>query len=489
MSGSYDMLQKEALDYGFPTQYLHEVLLLNLSKLLHLDYYTIYNLTISISLGIIFKLILLISAKLEISPNNKKVEVFSGLFFVLYPALHTLYTTQNFIWVICILLLLTGITALFHEKRIVRIAGVICIGYSFQMASLPFVFLPIYWWYSWKYQRKRFISYFVWSSILSAVALILFREVLFPPRNLYLHYNEIVFSKHFFKAVLINLGNYSLFIFLFMLIVFGINGKFHLIHNLFSVKHFRSPDIIFTLLLFAGCCFPYIMANKSPKPFDLFDWSWRHAIVLIIPFSILSLKLHSEKHVSNCKKIDLIQKFTAGLAFLALICATLLSNYGHVQTMLYDKYVVSLLSDKKDLWAKSEILCFSSSVKRMNVPRFYELNELAWESTGQTKWQFYPDSRCNSQDIPSGSLRNSPQLTGMTQSQWKGVYMGGTGNSKWMAIHITGNLDFIKVITGIFRNDHNPLKIEFSELENGVFKGSDEEIEFASSPSGVPRID
>jgi hypothetical protein len=62
----------------------------------------------------------------------------------------------------------------------------------------------------------------------------------------------------------------------------------------------------------------------------------------------------------------------------------------------------------------------------------------------------------------------------MTDIQWKNVYMGGTGNSKWIAIRISGHLDFLDVLSGTFGGDNNPLEIKFSELENGSFKGSDE---------------
>ena len=474
MSNSYEMLNKEALDYGFPSQYLHEIVLVSFSKLLRLDYYSLYNIAIALSLGGIFQLMLILARKLQIEPRNKRDEIVAGFIVVTYPPLHTIYTTQNFVWILCILILLTGIIALFHGNQVIKFFGVILIAYSFQMASLPFVFLPIYWWYCWKFKRKNFVNHVVFSSILSASVLILFRVILFPPQNLYIHYNEIAFNKHFVKMTAINVINFSLFTFIFLILILGLNGKSIRLRKESVFKLFNRPDLIFITLIYLGSCFPYVMANKSPKPIDFYDWSWRHAIVLLVPLTLLTLKLRTKKQAPvEVKKFN-NQRIIQSTAITLFVSVASLSNYGHVQSMVYDKMVIELLSDNKGFWTKSEIVCFESSVNRINVARFYELNELAWESTGETNWQFYPDARCNSQDIPSGSLRNSPQLSGMTDTQWKNVYMGGTGNSKWVAIRISGHLDFLDVLSGTFGGDNNPLKIRFSELENGSYKGSDE---------------
>ena len=468
------MLNKEALDYGFPSQYLHEIVLVSFSKLLQLDYYSLYNIAIALSLGGIFQLMLILARKLHIEPQNKRDEILTGFIVVTYPPLHTIFTTQNFVWILCILILLTGCVSLLHGNQVIKFLGFILIAYSFQMASLPFVFLPIYWWYCWKFKRKKFVNHVVFSSILSASVLILFREILFPPQNLYIHYNEIALNKHFVKMTAINVINYSLFTFMFFILILGLNRNSIPLRKESVSKFFNRADLIFISLIFLGSCFPYVMANKSPKPIDFYDWSWRHALVLLVPFTLLTLKLRTIKQAPVEVKRFNNQRIFQSLAISLFVSMTSLSNYGHVQSMVYDKMVIELLSDNKRIWTKSEILCFESSVNRINIPRFYELNELAWESTGETNWQFYPDTSCSSKNIPSGSLRNSPQLSGMTDIQWRNVYMGGTGKSKWMAIRISGDLDFLDVLSGTFGGDNNPLEIKFSELENGSFKGSDE---------------
>lgn len=474
MSHSYGLLNKEALDYGFPSQYIHEILLVTFSKLVQSDYYNLYNIAIALSLGGIFQLILTLARKLQIKPQNKRSEILIGFIVITYPPLHTIYTTQNFVWILCILILLAGIIALLHDNPIIKFFGFLLIAYSFQMASLPFVFLPIYWWYCWKFKRKNFVNHVFFSSILSASILILFRELLFPPKNLYIHYNEIAFTKHFIKMTAINVINYSLFTMIFIILILGLNRKIIGLRKESVLKLFNRPDLIFITLIFLGSCFPYVMANKSPKPIDFYDWSWRHAIVLLVPLTLLTLKLRTiEQAPIEAKKFD-IQRIIQSLAIAIFVSMASLSNYGHVQSMVYDKMVIELLSDNREFWTKSEIVCFESSVKRINLARFYELNELAWESTGETNWQYYPDSRCNSKNIPSGSLRNSPQLSGMTDIQWKNVYMGGTGNSKWIAIRISGHLNFLDVLSSTFGGDNNSLKIKVSELENGLFRGSDE---------------
>lgn len=339
------------------------------------------------------------------------------------------------------------------------------------MASLPFIFLVIYWWYVWKNQKINFFRNFLLSSIFAVSTLWVFREYLFSPSNLYVHYNEIVMNKHFFKMTFFNIVNYLIFIglvtFIWGLILKGLN-----LHLRASKDFTHRTDLTFILMLTFASAFPYIMANKSPKSFDFFDWSWRHSFLLIIPLILLTLKLESTPE--KAPRWSLIRCLMLTLGCLTFISMTIIANYGHAQTMIYDKKVIELLSGNKDSWTKSEIVCFESSVKRINIARFYELNEMAWESTGETNWQFYPDKRCRSQDIPSGSLRNSPQLSGMTDSQWENVYMGGTGNSKWMAVRISGHLDVLDVLSGTFGGNNNPLNIKFSELENGTFKGSDE---------------
>jgi hypothetical protein len=294
------------------------------------------------------------------------------------------------------------------------------------------------------------------------------------PRNLYLHYNEIVFNKHFIKLTAVNMINYFYFLFFFVVLILGMNGELRRLRRIWIVKKLKNSDGIFISLICFGSCFPYIMANKSPKPLDFFDWSWRHAIVLLVPFTLLSLKLQTTKQTHIYPRNLDVQRVIKGVSISLIVCLTSLSNYAHVQSMVYDKRVIQLLSDNRDSWTKSEIVCLESSVKRMNNARFYELNEMAWEATGQINWQFYPDTMCSSHNIPSGSLRNSPQLSGMTDIQWKNVYMGGIKNSKWMAVRITGQLGFLDVIYGAFGGDNNPLKMEFGKLESGSFKGSDE---------------
>ncbi len=474
MSNSYQMLNQEAFDYGLPSLYLHEMLITSLSKLVQIDYYILYNLTVAFCIGGIFKLILVLAQKLQIETQLKNGKVVTGFMLVTYPALHTLYTTQNFIWLLCILILLAGINALFHEKKKFKIIGILLIGFSFQMASLPFVFLPIYWWYHWVTKREKFIVRLFSSSILSALMLILIREILFPPKNLYLHYNEIVFNKHFIKMTAINIFNFSLFLFIFIILILGLNGKLSWPKKNSTLRLVKNSNTIFISLLSVGSCFPYVMANKSPKPLDFFDWSWRHTIILLIPFTLLTLMLQTTKETPVKERNQKVQIIVKSLAFLIFVSMTLLSNYGHVQSMVYDKKVIELLSNNRNSWSESEIVCFESSVRRMNNVRFYELNEMAWESTGRTNWQFYPDTKCSSKNIPSGSLRNSPQLSGMTDMQWKNVYMGGTTNSKWIAIRISGKLDFLDVLYSTFGGDDNHLKISFSRLESGTYKGVDE---------------
>jgi hypothetical protein len=304
-------------------------------------------------------------------------------------------------------------------------------------------------------------------------SLVLIREILFPASNHYAHYNEIILNKQLLRIILFNGFNFALFIF-FILAIMGLITRCSNM-KVISLKTLNNRiDFVFILILFIASISPYVLANKSPAPFDLFDWTWRHTFLLVIPFTVIALKIERDSSVKT--PIKIVRCTFGFVSIFIYFGSTMMANYGHVQTMVFDQYVIELLSENKSVWGGSQILCFTSSSKRLNHPRFYELNELAWESTGKTDWQFYSDDACNSGDIPSGWLRSSPYLSELTQRQWEGVYMGGNGNSRWLAIYVTGQLDFSDVIAELFGKAANPLVMNFSKLEQGKFVGVEEPV-------------
>ena len=467
---TYYFLNKEAIDYGIPSLYFHEQGIVFLSKLFGIDYYVIYNLIIAITLGVIFQQIKILAKNLEIVQESRRPEKLAIFLFIFFPAFHTLFSTQNFFYILCLAIFLIGLNLFLDNSHLIKYLGVVLIIYSFQMASLPFIFLVIYWWHRWKVKKDNFVTHFFVSAIFAVSILWIFRENFFPPRNLYVHYNEVVLNRHFLKMTFFNISNFLLF-FALPTIFLGLTAKCLNLRLRVTKSITDTTDLVFIFLLTLASAFPYIMANKSPKAFDFFDWSWRHSFLLIIPLTLYTFKLKKVNEAdSRMKRFRIL---ACALACLVFTVMTIVADYGHVQSMVYDKHVLDLLSEEK-VWTKSEIVCFQSSVKRMNTPRFYELNEIAWESTGKTNWQFYPDASCNSQNIPSGSLKNSVQLSGMTDSQWRNVYMGGTKNSKWIAIHISGKLDIFDIVSSALGSPNNPLIIKFSNIQNGIYKGPDE---------------
>jgi hypothetical protein len=155
-STSYALLNKEAIDFSFPTLYFYEQAMVYLSNFLEIDFFVIYNASLGLALGILFQQIIILGKKLEIYPQSKKREAAIGLLFVLFPGFHTLYTTQNFPYILCLVIFLIGINQLFGTNVFIKILGLIFILCAFQMASIPFMFLIIYWWQRWKFHKNNF---------------------------------------------------------------------------------------------------------------------------------------------------------------------------------------------------------------------------------------------------------------------------------------------------------------------------------------------
>jgi hypothetical protein len=287
-------------------------------------------------------------------------------------------------------------------------------------------------------------------AIFCASYLILVREVFFPPSGLYEEYNKVVINQSSLMPAIQNLSNFIVFTLpLVILIFFAVSNLVVLNDKSLSVfKRFDSSEKtrLFYLLFLGGfAALPYILANKSPYRFDFFDWSYRHALPLVVPTTLFSIWITNFGSRKSKNFKGKIRPLASSLAILMLALITFSGAYGHVQSMLMDKKLVSEFK-KIDL-AKfdSGVICINYLNHRLNNPRFYELNALAWEATGLVNWQLYGDQNCQEISKPKEILYGSAMSNNLSRSEWENLFIAGTNSEDWTKIDLRAEffLDFL----------------------------------------------
>jgi len=465
-TGSYKYLNLEAIDYSFPAQYFHEIIINWISLKTHINFYIYYWIAVCITLSLIYKSLQIFSIlcdfnSLESVKKNKK----SALIFTFFPAFHVLFSTQNFIWVICLAFCLWGTIFLFSPSYQVKVLGLVFIMFSFQMASLPFLFLTLLSAAFINEKSKHFLKVFVITSVFCLFYLVIFRRFLFYPAGIYENYNSIVLS---FETVPSLLQNSSNFIFFIVPLIFFCTLAVYADINVkmisFIFKSNKKITILF-ISMFVSSIFPYVLAQKSPSRLDLFDWSYRHAIITIVPL-ILYIFWVSER-LNKPPNRSILLNFS--LFFSPLLICSILATYGHVQSMVFDRALIQALSNSKVAWDKSDLLCFTFSDARFNSPRFYELNEVVWQVTANNKIQSDSSRDCALGEIMDLRYFSNLSVLEISQSKWQNIYIGGLNSEVKQKLNVTGKIGFKEVYRGVVLSDFEPLSISFFDL-NREFK-------------------
>ena len=450
---NFTYLNSAAVDYSFPFQYAPEIILDFISRYTKIDFYILYYLVLVVALITLFRAILRISVLLGYGQLSSRNRSKIAVLYILFTPFHTLFSTQNFIFVVCILFCLEGLVNLTSSKFKRKILGIFLILFSFQMPSMPFLGFALYIGII-NIQKSLNLMGIIRNSIIPAFFcasyLILVREVFFPSSGLYEEYNKVVIKQSSVMPAIHNLSNFIVFVLpLVILIFFAVSNV--VIFNEKSLNAFDRFDSseknrLFYLLFLGGfAALPYILANKSPYKFDFFDWSYRHALPLVVPITLFSIWITNFGYGKSKNFKGKIRPLVSSLAILILALMTFSGAYGHVQSMLMDKKLVSELK-KIDL-AKfdSGVLCINYLNPRLNNPRFYELNALAWEATDLINWQLYGDQNCQEISKPEEILYGSTLSNNLSRSEWKNLFIAGTNSEDWAKIDLRAefSLDFL----------------------------------------------
>jgi hypothetical protein len=171
----------------------------------------------------------------------------------------------------------------------------------------------------------------------------------------------------------------------------------------------------------------------------------------VIPFILFSIWLSSlgENHRTEIyRKISFLLSLFALLVSFSMILA---SNFGHTQSMILDEKVITKMKDIRLIEFDPGIICIEYSTQRLNTPRYYELNALAWESTGLTNWQLYGANKCIEGAKPNDIFYGSRNSLNLNRYQWKNQYLAGTNSESWAYIEVIGKVPFDKFFFNLKR--------------------------------------
>jgi len=449
----FSYLNSAALDYSFPLQYAPEMILSFISRSTKINFYALYCLALVLVLLALLRSILKISKLLGMGRPSKNQRFRIAILYAFFAPFHVLYSTQNFIFVVCIFFCLEGLVNLSSPKFERKIFGMFLILFSFQMPSMPFLGFALYLGIIAVRKSLNLIGIIrnaIIPAIFCASYLILVREVFFPPSGLYEKYNKVVINQSSLMPAIQNLSNFIVFILPLVIVIFFAAGNLVILNvkSLNVLKRFDSSEKnqLFYLLFLAGfTALPYILANKSPYKFDFFDWSYRHALPLVVPITLFSIWVTNFRHRQSKNFKGRIHLLASSFAIFVLGLSTLSGAYGHVQSMLMDKKLVSDFKEIDLAKFDSGVVCINYLNPRLNNPRFYELNALAWEATGLVNWQLYGDQNCQEVSKPEEILYGSALSNNLNSLEWKNLFLAGTNSEDWTRIDIRSGfpLDFI----------------------------------------------
>jgi hypothetical protein len=463
--GSYKYLNSEAIDYSFPTQYYPEIFINYFALKTHLNFFIYYWLVLSIVLSLLYKSLQKLSFLLKLnSLNSIQSNKRSAIAFAFFPAFHVLFSTQNFIWIICLALCLWGTIFLFSNHYKVKILGVFFILFSFQMASLPFLFL-IFFSALFRHRKKlEILKVFLATAFLCTLFLTIFRKFLFHPAGIYENYNSVTFESKTLPIVLQNVFNFAIFV-VPIVIIYALVTTYDLSKNN-VIDMFRSNKniIVWLFIMLLFCISPYVLALKSPSRLDLFDWSYRHGIITVVPL-LLYIFWASDRHEGVLNKVSILKSIAI---VFALVISSVTAAYGHVQSTVFDKGLILQLSTSVESWERSDLLCFDFESRRLNFPRFYELNEMVWQVTGNNVIQSDTSGNCSIGELEDLNYFSNSSVLDISESKWQNIYIGGVNSESKQKLVITGSVGLKEVFQGVFFSKFDFFSLKFFEFDDSV---------------------
>lgn len=445
---NFSYLNSAALDYSFPLLYAPEMILSSISRLTNINFFIFYYLALILVLLVLLRSILKISKLLGMKQPSNDNRLRIAILYVFFTPFHTLYSTQNFIFIICILFCLEGLVNINSSSLRKKLTGILLILFSFQMPSMPFLGFALYLGIIHVRGNLKLIGIIKFSiapAIFCATYLILVREVFFPSSGLYADYNKVVINLSRVSPAMYNLSNFIFLLLPLAILVFLTIGNWtpldvKRINAMNGVKPSQKNQLLFILTLTGFSIFPYVLANKSPYKLDLFDWSYRHALPLVVPITLLSIWIANFEYGHSKKPKRVVPSWTSVLAIFLLAALTFSGAYGHVQSMLMDKKLVSKLNDAGLAKLDEGVVCVNYLNPRLNDPRFYELNALAWETTGLVNWQLYGDQNCQEITAPREIFYGSSISKDLNKYEWKNQFIAGTNSDSWTKIDLNAEL-------------------------------------------------
>jgi hypothetical protein len=104
------------------------------------------------------------------------------------------------------------------------------------------------------------------------------------------------------------------------------------------------------------------------------------------------------------------------------------------------KKLVSKLNEAGLAKFDKGIVCINYLNPRLNDPRFYELNSLAWESSGLVNWQLYGDQNCQEITEPREIFYGNSISKDLNKYEWKNQFIAGTNSDSWTKIDLNAEL-------------------------------------------------
>ena len=244
---------------------------------------------------------------------------FAGCLSATFPAWENLLTTTVSFQFFCITLGLFSIRIIHNNSKSLKLVGFFFLVFSYTLQSL-LVFLPIL---SFMYDLLKKNSNFEYPStetiLVFLIGVLFFSifNVFYPPRGLYVGYNDLNINNisDLFSFIYHTL-KFTTYLFPLFLIIFVISIFIRIVFKnklKFSAKdrtkkHILKCLIILFLLFFAGAI-PYAAVLKSSMLWQVDGWSGRHAFLLAVPtslFSALCLQILYYNFLSRSKSLVII---------------------------------------------------------------------------------------------------------------------------------------------------------------------------------------